>query len=249
MTRPGEDQERFRVEVTIGAPIDAVWRALRDPAEIRRWHGWHFDGLDDEIDIIYRKDFTESAAEHWLELQGGDRFELTDVGGRTRLRLTRAPRGGDPYWDAYYEDICEGWITFIHQLKFALERHPGSDRRTVFRAGASRNGRSVLAASGLAALAGLAVGARYTAAAPVEQISGEVWFRSPHQLGLTVDEWGDGLLIVGDQPPSGAHPDGGAMAVLTTYGFDEPTHQRFEARWEAWWNAEFDAPPQPATGG
>lgn len=28
------------VEVTVAAPPDAVWRALRDPAEIRRWHGW-----------------------------------------------------------------------------------------------------------------------------------------------------------------------------------------------------------------
>jgi uncharacterized protein YndB with AHSA1/START domain len=47
------------VETTIGAPFAAVWKALRDPAEIRRWHGWEYDeggGLDAEISVIYLED-------------------------------------------------------------------------------------------------------------------------------------------------------------------------------------------------
>ncbi|MFD2357352.1 hypothetical protein ACFSTC_60850 [Nonomuraea ferruginea] len=71
-------EERFTVEVTISAPVGEVWRALRDPEQIRRWHGWHFDGLDKEIDFIYAEHVTESPQEHWMEVQGGDRFELTD---------------------------------------------------------------------------------------------------------------------------------------------------------------------------
>ncbi|GAA0431530.1 hypothetical protein Acor_04320 [Acrocarpospora corrugata] len=81
-------EERFTVEVTISAPVDMVWQALRDPERIRNWHGWHFDGLDKEIEVIYSENVRESAAEYWLELQGSDRFELTDLGDSTRLTLT-----------------------------------------------------------------------------------------------------------------------------------------------------------------
>jgi hypothetical protein len=39
--------DRVVVEVTVAAPVDVVWHALRDSAEIRRWFGLHavtFDG-------------------------------------------------------------------------------------------------------------------------------------------------------------------------------------------------------------
>ena len=32
--------EPVRIEVTVAAPVEEVWRALRDPAQLRRWHGW-----------------------------------------------------------------------------------------------------------------------------------------------------------------------------------------------------------------
>ena len=37
------------VEVTIAAPIETVWRALRDRDDLRRWHGWEDPTLDEEI--------------------------------------------------------------------------------------------------------------------------------------------------------------------------------------------------------
>jgi uncharacterized protein YndB with AHSA1/START domain len=40
-------------EVEVAAPADAVWRALREPAEIRRWFGWDYEGLDEEIRQIF----------------------------------------------------------------------------------------------------------------------------------------------------------------------------------------------------
>ena len=64
-------------DVVIAAPADTVWRALRDRTEIRRWFGWDYDGIDDEI------------------------------------------------------DINEGWLTFMQQLRFMLERHPGQDREAL----------------------------------------------------------------------------------------------------------------------
>ena len=41
---------------------------------------------------------------------------------------------------------------------------------------------------------------RYTVKTAVDLLSGEVWFRSNLQLGLTVDEWGDGLLLLAQSP-------------------------------------------------
>ncbi|MEV5555254.1 SRPBCC domain-containing protein [Nonomuraea wenchangensis] len=228
--------ERFTVEVTISAPVEEVWRALRDPELIRRWHGWHFDGLDKEIELIYAQQATESPEEHWVEVQGGDRFELTDAGeGRTHLRMTRAPLSGDAEWDSYYDDVNEGWVTFIHQLRFALERHPGADRRTVFLSGSGAA--PPLAAAGLAALTRLAPGTPYEHAAPTgEPLAGTVWYRTDRQLGLTVDGWGDGLLVVAHTPPAAVHPEGVAMMVLTTYGQTDEEFAALDARWTAWWS-------------
>ncbi|WP_214107116.1 SRPBCC family protein [Acrocarpospora catenulata] len=207
-------EEPFTVEVTVAAPVDAVWRALRDPEEIRRWHGWHYDGLDKEIEIIYAQDATESAEEHWLRLGSGDLFELTDLGGATRIRLTRAPKGANPEWDAYYDDVNEGWITFLQQLRFALEHHPGEERRTVFHSGAG----DAFAITGLSALS--ADSGSYA----LEGLTGEIWYRSANQLGVTVREWGDGLLVAG-------RSSGAAMLVLTTYGLNDAALAEVEARW------------------
>ena len=50
-----------QIEVTIAAPVDAVWDALRDKEKIRHWHGWDFEGLAEEIDLIYFTDVEEDA--------------------------------------------------------------------------------------------------------------------------------------------------------------------------------------------
>jgi hypothetical protein len=225
--------ETPRIEVTIAAPVDAVWRALREPQQIRHWHGWDDPGLEAEIQLIYLDEdkIQASEADHTLEVQGGDLFELTDLGGRTRLRLTRAPRGSNPEWEAYYDDITEGWTTFVHQLRFALERHPGDARRTLFFMGTPRDG-----------------GTQITSLEPAEAptpMTGNEWFRSQNQVGHTVKEWGDGLLVLGDAPVSAMKPNGGAMAVLSTYGLDENAFEDLRARWTDWWAARYepDSPP------
>lgn len=213
-----------RIEVTVAAPVEAVWAALRDKDQIRHWHGWEYEGLEAEIDLIFFTAYTESTDDHTLEIQGGDRFELSPVEGGTRITLTRAPHSDNAEWEAYYDDITEGWITFVHQLKFALERHPGEARRTLFYAGTSE--------SALAAPVDGEPGTSYEVELLGEVLRGRMWFRSEHQLGLTIDSWGDGLLILSHVPPSEAKPDGAAMAVLTFYGVDPaPT----DARWSPYW--------------
>jgi hypothetical protein len=246
---PSEDT--FRVEVTIAAPADVVWRSLREPARIRRWHGWDDDGLDAEIDEIFIGDVTASERERTLVVQGGDTFSLHEqADGRTMVRMVRAPRGTDPDWDAYYEDVNEGWTMFMHQLRFALERHPDRERRTVFLSGRLDGAGEPLIELGLAAAASVPPGDRYSAATPVGTLNGKVWYRSAHQAGLSVDDWGDGLLIVGVAATSTAKPHGDVMAILTTYGLSDIEFNDVGARWTQWWGERYQnhtSEPEAAT--
>ncbi|MCS7479304.1 SRPBCC domain-containing protein [Umezawaea endophytica] len=195
------------IEVVVAAPVDTVWEALRDKEKIRQWHGWDFDGLDAEVDHIYLTDVVEDG--RTLALGGGDRFSLTPSGTSTLVTLDRAPLGGNPELDAYHDAITEGWTTFLQQLRFALERQPGAVRRTLFFEG------------GFPDLAH--VDSRWTADLVGEPVTGELWFRSANQVGVTVDSWGEGLLVVVDAPS--------AMVVLSTYGLDEAAFGDLEARW------------------
>ncbi len=229
------------VEVTVAAPVDVVWNALRDPAQIRRWHGWDDPTLDAEIQQIYLSDATVEDAPRRLQL-GTTVFDLTDTAAGVRVRITRGARGSDPDWDAYYDDITEGWTSFLQQLKYALERHPGQDRATHFRSGVPTAPGPLADRLGLGEVAGRPVGSAYTATLPIgERVAGTVWFRSDRQLGLTVDEWGDGLLIVGEEVHAAHRPDGGSMAILTTYGLAQEHLERLRTAWDRWWDSEFRA--------
>ncbi|MBA3250790.1 MAG: hypothetical protein H0T66_10915 [Geodermatophilaceae bacterium] len=224
MTQPDSP---VTIEVTVAAPIDAVWHSLRDHAAIRRWHGWDFDGLDAEITEIYGPAASEPAP-YELLLDGGDRFTLAVEGATTRVVLTRAPLGSDPPWDEWYEDINEGWTTFLQQLKFGLERHPGQDRRTLF-----------LDASGAdlpdptALLRG-----------PGLPADGTFWFRSEHQHGLTLDPLGPGLVIAGTKPVRPGSP-GGAMAIVTAYGLTDAEWTAARDRWVVWWRGHYPGAAEP----
>jgi hypothetical protein len=145
------------VELTLPAPIDTAWAHLREPALIRRWFGWDHDGLEHEIEVIFRQEAAVDDRAHTLEwgdgIQEGDRFALTDLGERTQLRVTRpAPAGGG------YDEIGEGWITFAQQLRFALA-HPDGERHTL----------------------------RLTRDGTLPPLpEGDEWFRSEHQTGIVI---------------------------------------------------------------
>jgi len=76
------------VETTISAPFETVWNALRDPFEIRRWHGWEYDGdaLADEIDVIYFQDVEADEAAGTITMADGSRFEVEARGPHTVVR-------------------------------------------------------------------------------------------------------------------------------------------------------------------
>jgi hypothetical protein len=150
----------------------------------------------------------------------GDRFDLIPDGAGTRVRITRAPLSGNARWDAYYDQVTEGWTTFTHQLKFALEAHPDEPRRTLFYAGKGPEPE------------------------PGELVDGTPWFRREHQRGLRVPAWGDGLLVLAHDPAKGT-----AMAVLTTYGLGDHALDTLDTQWRAWWSAHYQGAGLDLGGG
>ncbi len=119
----------FRIEVTVDAPRDVVWRAISEPERIRHWFGWEYDGLEDEIQHIFVDHATQVAPER-IDL-GDHAIELEDLGDRTLIRVIKP--GDAEGWEGVYGDIEEGWITFFNQLRHRLERHPSSTRRMIVR--------------------------------------------------------------------------------------------------------------------
>ena len=230
------DDTRPQIVVTISAPVDEVWDALRSRDKIRHWMGWEYDGLDGEIDLIFFTDTVEDSSARTLTLHGGDEFRLEPDGAGTRVTLTRAAHGDNPDWDAYYDDITEGWVTFLQQLRFAVERHPDAARRTLSFVGGNDNSVNLPDALDLA---DVVAGAPFRKNLLGQDVGGELWFRSDQQLGISVDAWGDGLLVVSSAEPSPRKPNGAAMAILTTYGLDDSGLAELEARWRSWWTERF----------
>jgi hypothetical protein len=236
------------IEVTVAAPVDVVWQALRDPVQLRRWHGWDDPGLDAEIQVIYLNDRVQEDPQRRLFI-GTDTFDLTETPEGVRVRLIRAAPGANPDWDAYYDDITEGWISFLHQLKYALEHHSGQDRATHFRAGTQISPGRIEDRLGLTEIASQPIGSPYATTLPMGMsISGTVFFRTERQLGLTVESWGDGLLVVGESVPAPYRPDPASMAILTTYDLSPAELEELRSAWDRWWDGEF-RPNEPFPAG
>jgi hypothetical protein len=238
--------EQVLVDITIAAPIETVWSTLRDPTQIANWFGWDAPSLAEEIQYIFVDNVTSGATSHVLQFdewegQGiSERVELTAVAGGTRLVLVRS--GGTPIdWTGIYEDISQGWINFFQQLRLALELHPGEGRRTIYLSGPSAAGIGEPSAElGLGEAADLAPGEAYAARlATGDSASGNVWYATHFQTALTVEQWGNGLLVVTDMGTSPKRPHGGGSVLLTTYGLDDAAFGALEQRWSDWWGARY----------
>jgi hypothetical protein len=210
------EKKPFRVEVAIAAPRDLVWRALTEPAEIRRWFGWDYEGLDEEIRYIFVDHATPQPPDR-IELDGGEgAIEVVADGPRTVVRVVRPGPLGDAAWEDLYDEMEEGWRAFFQQLRYALERRPGEDRRTLFLAGEAVAGPVVEA---LAA-----------------RLPGRPCHESRHQRAVEFDRYGGGLAVV-KSPLLDAPASGQVWILLTTYGLDDGAFADLRGDWSAWWSA------------
>ncbi len=235
----------FVTTVVLPLPIKDCWPYFREPELIREWHGWEYDsdgGLDEEIRQIY-VDGATVGEDHRSINFGTHLFTLSERGGRTRVEVIRAPieEGTDEAaWSPFLPDIDEGWTSFLQQLRFKLERHRDDKRRTLFYSGTPKDPTiSPTQWLGLGQVGLQALGATYGATVgPGDTLAGTLWFVARHQLGVTVDNWGDGLLIVGDGPQGGP-PYTKGQAILSTYGLDDERRADLVDRWDQWWRKHY----------
>lgn len=246
MTATAKDAtDQVLVELAVAAPAEAVWAALRDPVEINRWFGWDAASLEEEIKYIFLDHAQDDAAAMILRFEGmPDSFEIAARGDHCLVRLVRAGAAGDDSdWDGANEDMTEGWLAFLTQLRFYIERHHGQDRRTLYLSGMPTEGLNTTlprARLGLDALAHVDPGEPYSLALGTgEAVSGDVWARSPRQLALTVEAYGDGLLLVTDRSAETQPPIAGGSVIVTTYGLSEAEFAAVRDRWTAWWSNHF----------
>ncbi|MBA3719811.1 MAG: hypothetical protein H0W95_05925 [Nocardioidaceae bacterium] len=220
----------FAMSMAVRAPVERVWRALRDPAEIRRWHGWNEPGLDAEIQVIYVDHANESDDEPYtLVVDPMETFLLEPHEDETTLHLVRVPREQAGEWADHYDDITLGWVSFLHQLRFALESHPGEERRTLFWQGAGEPGDDLMAAGALPAPA---LG-RWVTETPA---------------GLCVDALvlgglGSGLLVLASKRAESGGPS--CQATLTTYGLDDDRWAEVRAKWTEWFRSAYPDAADP----
>ncbi|MGQ0590869.1 MAG: SRPBCC family protein [Sphingosinicella sp.] len=247
MTDAAPTRDRILVEMTIAAPADEVWDALKDPAKIYNWHGWDDPSLKEEIEFIYVTHARHDDDAKIMRFEGfGDRFEVEARGDKSVLRVVRA-MPADAEWSDVYEDMVEGWISFVEQLRFGLERHDLGARRALYLSGCAKPGGSApIAALGLTRLRDAEPGEGIDAVLPTGEKMGEVWHHNNWQIGVTMPDWGDGLLIVTDKSVTDTSPDGRGALILTVYGFDDAAFADLESRWRGWWDAHYDKPGEAA---
>jgi hypothetical protein len=229
-----------RVEITVPGPVGTVWQAFRDPDQIKRWHGWDYEGVEDEIKEIYT-DSTNIIEDGRVLQTGGHVFTFNGKGDVTVVRVTRAESPiGDVDWSDFYLDIEEGWLTFLQQLSFAISRHWDETRRSFYVSGMTPDGIAASPARVLdmPSVDDVPVGQKYAVEAPWGPMTGIVWFRSELQTGLTVDEWGDGFLVLTVSPS--AEPHGAHHAVVATlYESDPSIAKSIELEVVAHWHKRY----------
>ncbi|WP_309644952.1 hypothetical protein [Phenylobacterium sp.] len=250
MTDAPDTPGKALVELAIAVPAREVWNALRDPVQINRWFGWDADGLEAEIQYIFFDHAQADDSAMILSFSGmPDSFQIEARGEHCVIRLVRVGAAGDDSdWDGGQEDMTEGWLAFLTQLAFAMERHRGQERRTVYLSGKPAPGGNTTlprARLGLDALAHVDPGGDYSLTIGTgETLTGQVWARSRRQIALTVEAYGDGLVLVTDRSTPNSPPAGSGSVVVTTYDLDDARFAEVSAHWTEWWRQHF---PPPAT--
>ena len=205
----------FRVEVVIRAPQIEVWRALTEPDQVRRWFGWDYAGLDDEIELMFVANAKHEPPGRILMFEGEDQsaIEVEADGAHTIVRAVYPASLDDAELDDAYDQIEEGWRAFLLQLRDYLERHPGKRRRTI---------RLTSEAKPIAVLAAVAA-----------EVEGESSRASPHLSVTTTDSYGQGLVVVDSSESLDSARAGRVNVTITTYGLDDAQFARLRERWQA----------------
>lgn len=131
----------------VAAPVEVLWKALTDPAELERWFPLRSDG---EAGPGKKIMFSWGEGDWWTNVitwEPNERvrwmddphpgsetpplvveWTLTTEGGQTVVRLVHSGFGTGSQWDGMYDALTDGWTYFLRNLRHYVERHAGTPR-------------------------------------------------------------------------------------------------------------------------
>lgn len=136
------------VERRVRATVEAVWKALSEAQELRRWFPLDArvkPGEGGTIWLSWGPGCEGEAPIHawepprhlgWTEARpdgDGPRVDLyvdpiPDEPGHAVVRVVQSGFGADAAWDDYYDAVDDGWTVFLFHLAHYLERHADTPR-------------------------------------------------------------------------------------------------------------------------
>jgi uncharacterized protein YndB with AHSA1/START domain len=145
------DGSRIRLSTLVDAPVERVWKAWADPADLSRWfadeargevveggtYTWAFRSFDSEIDYpVVRVDEPNLLVLAGEAPETGPfaleiRVEGNSAGTRVQLVNSGFPEGADD--DAGFTDIRSGWTLALGLLQHYVAHHAGAEKGTVQR--------------------------------------------------------------------------------------------------------------------
>jgi uncharacterized protein YndB with AHSA1/START domain len=248
-----DDRERtdrvIDLTIDIDATLEEVWQALTTGEGIARWFAPHAavtPGEGGSVSVGWDpNEMWETSITIWeperrmqtvseMPSKDGRVVRLAvdyyvDVhGGRVRVRLVHSGFDDSGSWDDYIDGLDAGWTYFLFNLKHALERHRGIDRRqlsarfrTTARAGEDH---PVFGAKGLRVhppLAELRPGDVCRLSLGTAEVDATVAVRhAPRTVAFRIPAWNDALLFVEREGMKEAH---GLGIWLSLYGVPEAT--------------------------
>ncbi|MFI5936759.1 SRPBCC domain-containing protein [Actinoplanes sp. NPDC051494] len=200
-----ETPKSYHVEMSLPVGRDEVWDAVTQPAVLRQWFGWDYDGLDAEIQHIFVSEATFLAPERmgWAD---GSYLEVTGDDSSTRVRAVRDGSDADP---ERYDAVEEGWRTFLRQLRFLLVERPRGARRTIYLTGAG------------------------TWPQVLNAMCGDITRDGDRTVWL-VDDDGH-LIVAGGRETLDSRGAGRLEVTISTYGLDDTAFEVVRKRWAERW--------------
>ncbi len=239
------------IELTIDldATLEEVWQTLTTGEGIARWFAPHAavtPGQGGSVSVGWDpKEMWTQPITVWeplrrmqtaSEMPSADGrlvrlavdYYLEAHGGRVRVRLVHSGFDDRGSWDDYIDGLDAGWAYFLFNLKHALERHRGVDRRQLsarFRATArAGEDHPAFGAKGLRVqtpVGGLRPGdACHLSLGGVEVDATVAVRHAPRTIAFVVPAWNDALLFVEREGMKEAHQLG---VWLSLYGVSETT--------------------------
>lgn len=239
------DTRSHETRIAIDAPLEDVWRAITEGAEIQKWFAPHVEvtpgvggkfsaswgpGMEGSqiievwepnrhLRLYEERDYTYGCTGDESAKTAPVRlvvdYYLSSENGQTILRLVHSGFGVSNDWDGEYDGTRQGWPGFFRVLKYTLEHQPGKSVRNLNFFHTVPHGDAATLHAKLRSRVDL---------------TGATWLESPDFYQGVLDSLGGALVtIAASQKPELAH----FYLNLTLYGLDDARIAAIEQHWKS----------------